>query len=96
MDFIVSFITFFLFNQKKAVAKKVAVESYQRIQKPVLALLGALVMVKLLMAGGERAPVMIIGNTFANAVGQYWQYFTAYLGALGSFFSGSATISPSV
>jgi lactate permease len=26
-------------------------------------------------------------------VGRYWPYFAAYLGALGSFFSGSATIS---
>jgi lactate permease len=91
--FLISFISFSLFGLKKEVAKQVAVESYQRIQKPMLALLGALVMVKLLMAGGERAPVIIIGNTFADAVGQYWQYFTAYLGALGSFFSGSATIS---
>jgi len=91
--FLISFISFSLFGLKKEVAKQVAVESYERIQKPMLALLGALVMVKLLMAGGERAPVIIIGNTFADAVGQYWQYFTAYLGALGSFFSGSATIS---
>jgi len=91
--FLISFITFTLFGLKKGVVKQVAVESYERIQKPMLALLGALVMVKLLMAGGERAPVMIIGNTFAEAVGQHWQYFAAYLGALGSFFSGSATIS---
>jgi len=91
--FLISFVTFSLFGLKKEVVKQVAAESYERIQKPMLALLGALVMVKLLMAGGERAPVLIIGNTFAEAVGRYWQYFAAYLGALGSFFSGSATIS---
>ena len=91
--FLISIITFFLLGLKKEVTRQIAVESYERIQHPMLALLGALVLVKLLMAGGERAPVMIIGQTFADAMGQYWQYFAAYLGALGSFFSGSATIS---
>jgi len=91
--FLISIISFYLFGLSRKVARQVAVESYKRMQKPMLALLGALVMVKLLMAGGERAPVMIIGNTFADAIGQSWKYFAAYLGALGSFFSGSATIS---
>ena len=37
--------------------------------------------------------VQIIGNTFAGAVGGHWPWFAAWLGATGSFFSGSATIS---
>jgi lactate permease len=63
------------------------------MKKPILALLGALVMVKLMMVGGEKSSVMLIGSAFAGAIGERWQFFASYLGALGSFFSGSATIS---
>ncbi len=68
-------------------------DTAQRMVNTILAMLGALVMVKLLMVGGENSMVIIIGNTFASAAGESWQYLAAYLGALGSFFSGSATIS---
>ena len=49
--------------------------------------------VKLLMVGENDSMVMIIGNSFAELTGTKWEYGAAYLGALGSFFSGSATIS---
>ncbi len=58
-----------------------------------IALLGALVMVQLLMMGGEEAMVIIIGEGFAGVTGGSWQFFAPLLGAIGSFFSGSATIS---
>ena len=60
---------------------------------PIIAMLGALVLVRLMMSGGEHALVQLIGEEFASAVGQQWPYFAPYLGAVGSFFSGSATIS---
>jgi lactate permease len=68
-------------------------DTWQRMRNTVLALLGALVMVKLLMVGGESAAVIIIGDAIAAAAGQHWPFLAAFLGALGSFFSGSATIS---
>ena len=49
--------------------------------------------VQLLLAGGEGALVLLIGASFADFVGDNWVYCAALLGALGSFFSGSATIS---
>jgi lactate permease len=45
------------------------------------------------MVGGEASMVQIIGTSFAGAVGAHWPWFAAWLGATGSFFSGSATIS---
>ncbi|MDJ0759056.1 MAG: L-lactate permease [Woeseiaceae bacterium] len=68
-------------------------DTARRMINTILALLGALVMVKLLMLGGETSMVVLIGDAFATATGQSWQYLAPYLGALGSFFSGSATIS---
>lgn len=67
--------------------------TFARIGPPVLALFGALVFVNLLMIGGERAPTMILGRTLATAAGEAWIYAAPLLGAVGSFFSGSTTIS---
>ncbi len=36
---------------------------------------------------------MMMGNALAGAAGGAWVYLAPFLGALGSFFSGSATIS---
>jgi lactate permease len=74
-------------------AARVWQESAARMRNPALALLGALVFVQLLMAGGERSSVMLIGHRLAAATGDWWQYLAAYLGALGAFFAGSCTIS---
>jgi lactate permease len=68
-------------------------ESAARMRQPVLALLGALVFVRLLMVGGEESSVMLIGHSLAAATGGWWTYLAAYLGALGAFFAGSCTIS---
>jgi lactate permease len=61
--------------------------------KTVVTLVGALIMVQLMMVGGARSLTTMIGRTFAEVAGAYWQYFAAFLGALGSFFSGSCTVS---
>jgi lactate permease len=63
------------------------------MMNPIKALLGALVFVKLLMAGNESSCAMIIGNSMAAGFGRTWQFFAAYLGAVGSFFAGSNTVS---
>lgn len=68
-------------------------ETGARIGKPVVALLGALAFVSLLMTGGDRSATHILGHTLAAVSGDSWKYFAPFLGALGSFFSGSTTIS---
>lgn len=67
--------------------------SWQQIRKPFLALLGALIMVKLMLIGGANSMVLTIGHSFADIAGKNWVYFSAYLGAIGAFFSGSNTVS---
>lgn len=63
--------------------------------KPALALVGALVLVKVMMSGTPDVPSMIsrLGQGFAGTLGEYWTAFAVYVGVLGSFFSGSATVS---
>lgn len=67
--------------------------TFNQIKKPLLALMGALIMVKLMMVGGDNSMVKIIGKEFAAMAGDNWIYFSPYLGAIGAFFSGSNTVS---
>lgn len=73
--------------------RQVIGETAGQMRKPVLALLGALVFVNLMMMGGEESAVALIGKSLADITGHYWRFFAPFLGALGSFFSGSNTIS---
>ena len=68
-------------------------DTWQRIKLPALALVGALMMVNFMMQGDDNAPIFIIANTLADTMGANWSYVASLLGALGSFFSGSATVS---
>lgn len=69
------------------------VGTFNQTKKPLLALMGALIMVKLMMVGGDGSMVKIIGTEFAKMAGDNWVYFSPYLGAIGAFFSGSNTVS---
>ncbi|HEY5707302.1 MAG TPA: L-lactate permease [Terrimicrobiaceae bacterium] len=91
--FLTAMLAFFLFRSPAGTLSVALNETMARIGKPVIALFGALVFVNLLMAGGDRASTMILGDALASATGGAWKYFAPFLGALGSFFSGSTTIS---
>jgi len=82
-----------LFKLKGSMVKQVFSETGRSIKMPFITLIGALIMVKLMMAGGENSPILIIGMAFSDLMGTNWQFASAYLGALGAFFSGSATVS---
>ncbi|QLB13295.1 lactate permease [Bisgaardia hudsonensis] len=73
--------------------KDIFVGSFKQTRNPFLALVGALIMVKLMLVGGDDSMVKIIGKSFAAATGEYWTLFASYLGAVGAFFSGSNTVS---
>jgi lactate permease len=73
--------------------RKVAAETTTRLSGPSMILVGALIMVQLMTLGGDKAQTMIIGRTFAAVMGKSWPFFAPVLGALGAFFSGSATVS---
>ena len=64
-----------------------------RLRNPAIALMGALVMVELLINGGPASPASLIGVTLSGAFGGGWVAIAAFVGALGSFFSGSTTVS---
>lgn len=91
--FLVAVLSFFLFQMPRAAAGTAWRQSAQQIIKPLGAFLGALVLVKLLMVGGEHSCAATLGRGLASVAGGFWPMAAVYLGALGSFFSGSNTVS---
>ena len=89
----ISALTFLLYRTPAAGVWQTATVSLGRVVKPIGAFLGALVLVKLLMVGGDRSAAAVLGQGLANLAGDGWQFAAVYLGALGSFFSGSSTVS---
>ncbi len=91
--FLISAVAWLIYGLNRRVVAQINRESWQRMVHPIIALFGALVVVRLLMSGGDQSLVQIIGRSFSAVAGGAWIGFAPYLGALGSFFSGSATIS---
>jgi lactate permease len=73
--------------------RKVVADTTKRLSGPSVTLVGALIMVQLMTLGGDQAQTKIIGRQFAAVMGKSWPFFAPVLGALGAFFSGSATVS---
>ncbi|WED23774.1 L-lactate permease [Vibrio sp. JC009] len=90
---LVALISIPVFKLQASLVKQMFTETGSRIKMPFIALVGALIMVKLMMTGDENSPIMVTGQAFADLMGTSWQYVASYLGALGAFFSGSATVS---
>lgn len=93
---LVALISIPLLRMSRAAALDAWSQTFRRLTRPAIALLGALILVKLMTAGddtGQGAPVTVIGLAMADAAGSRWPYFAPLLGVLGSFFSGSNTVS---
>ena len=91
--FVAAALAFILYRRPLNVFGEVLKETFARIRNPVIALFGALIFVQLLTVDGPRASTRILGDGLAGGTGDLWTYFAGFLGALGSFFSGSNTIS---
>ncbi|MEM1222726.1 MAG: L-lactate permease [Verrucomicrobiota bacterium] len=90
---LISLITLAIYKTPRNQTRDAIGRTAKMMVKPSLALLGALVYVRLVMMGEERSSAYIIGTSLAAATGEQWQFLAPFLGAIGSFFSGSATIS---
>ena len=90
-------VTLWLFRHSSDSLKTASQQTLARMRTPFFAMLGALVFVNMMMlgdsSGQNSAAVAQIGHHLAQITGANWTFFAPLLGALGSFFSGSATIS---
>jgi L-lactate permease len=64
-----------------------------RLKDPAIALVGALVLVQLMLQSGPSAPSRIVGTNLADWFQEGFLVVSPLLGVLGSFFSGSTTVS---
>ena len=90
---LISMVSLWVLNAPEGTARLVWNQTIAKMLNPVLSLLGALALVQLLMCGDEASSVMIIGGSLAAVTGDWWKYVAACLGAIGTFFAGSCTIS---
>jgi lactate permease len=82
-------------SELKTPMSQVAAGTLKRLSGPAVALIGALTLVELIR-GADRdraAPATLIGVNVASGLSYGFILFSAAIGALGSFFSGSTTIS---
>lgn len=93
--FIVACMAFLVFKMSKPQVLSIFNRSIQQVKKPLIALCGALVFVGLLMMSesGKESSAVMIGTALGDMAGGQWRGFASLLGALGSFFSGSNTVS---
>lgn len=90
---VVALVTFCLFGSDRAVIRRALLQCAEQVAAPTKALLGALVFVNLMLTGGDTSGVALIGSSLAAVTGAAWQFVAPLLGALGTFFSGSSTVS---
>ena len=95
----VSSIAVALFHKDVKAAGQRLLDPYKltlsRVSYIVVPLLGALTLVSLIRLTPEdnQSPAYIIGYDLSTALKQGWLAFICFVGALGSFFSGSTTTS---
>jgi len=91
---LVSVITYIIYRKESSDNMRGIFRTvYGRVKNPAVALAGALTLVQLMITGEEAAPASIIGIVLSEAFQGGWIAIAASIGALGSFFSGSTTVS---
>ena len=91
---LVSAITMFIYRKDLSCRPRdIANTVASRLANPAIALLGALTLVQLMIRVGDEAPATILGTILSDWFKQGFIVISPLLGALGSFFSGSTTVS---
>ena len=92
---LVSIITYLIYRKESSDTLGGIFDTvYNRVKGPSTAVAGALTLVQLMTTGeDESAPATIIGIVLSDSFKEGWIAVAALIGALGSFFSGSTTVS---
>jgi lactate permease len=91
---LVSCMTMLIFRKEASHGPLTIVKiAANRLVNPAIALFGALVLVQLMIRSGTATPAFILGTVLADWFQEGFIIVVPLLGALGSFFSGSTTVS---
>lgn len=95
---LVAVITAFMHRMKGAQVSRAWTDSFKALKNPTIAMFFAVAMVEIFKQSGnnpmnyDSMPLSMAGASAALA-GGVWPAFAAFVGALGSFITGSATVS---
>jgi L-lactate permease len=91
---LVSFITMAFYRKDlQRSPREIAGVVIERLTEPAIAVLGALCLVQLMLKIDSASPSFILGTVLSDWFQEAFIIITPLLGALGSFFSGSTTVS---
>ncbi|MDZ7759034.1 MAG: L-lactate permease [Desulfovermiculus sp.] len=95
---LVAVLTIPLHGMNPAKAKKAWVTAFKRMKNPTIALLFAVALVQIFknssMNPADYASMpLAMAQAVASVAGASWPFFAAFIGALGSFITGSNTVS---
>lgn len=95
---LVAVITVFLHKIPAAKVGEAWSESFKRMKNPTIAMLFAVAMVEIMKQSGNNmvgysSMPLTMAKAIAAITGQTWPMFASYVGALGSFITGSCTVS---
>lgn len=87
-----------LFRMNKAQVRTAWADSFKRIKGPFIALIFAVPLVRIMMQSGNNPDGMtsmpiVLAEAMAGAFRDAWPMVDSFIGALGSFISGSNTVS---
>ena len=95
---LVSLFSIFFFGMNRNQVKTAWLESFERIKGPAIALIFAVPMVRLMMQSGNNPeglasmPLMLAAY-ISDITGSVWPLVSPFVGALGTFISGSNAVS---
>ena len=95
---LVAVLTMFIHSMNPSKVKQAWITSFKRIKNPTIALLFAVALVQIFknssMNPAEYASMpLAMAQSVAEVAGSSWPFFAAFIGALGSFITGSNTVS---
>lgn len=95
---LVALITIFLHKMPAKKAARAWKDSFIRMKNPAIALFFAVALVEILKQSvnnpmGYASMPLTMAEYIAGIAGQTWPMFAAFVGALGSFITGSCTVS---
>lgn len=91
---LVSLVTMLIYRKDMTCsARDIAGTVASRLKDPAIAIMGALVLVQLILLGGNESPANLLGSILAGWLKGGFVAISPLVGALGSFFSGSTTVS---
>lgn len=93
---LVAIVTHFLFGMKISEVKQAWLTTFQQISSAAIALVAGVAMVQIMLQTGSeshKSMVTILAESVADISGQGYPFFAMLTGMLGSFISGSATVS---